>query len=67
MSADILPEQEHVTQELVLNILKKNEKSENVKILEFSTGPATERGENWNSTLVRSDMITLNTKHCLIS
>ena len=53
MSAETVAEPEHVTQEMVLNILKKNENTENVKILEFSTGPAAERGENWSSTLLR--------------
>jgi len=43
-----------VSQEMILDILKKIEKSDDViKIVKFSTGPSSERGENWSSLLIR--------------
>ena len=43
-----------VSEEMILDILKKMEKSDDViRIVEFSTGPSSERGENWSSSLIR--------------
>ncbi len=48
------PKRRILDEEMVLNILKKIEDIDAViEILEFSTGPATERGENWSSSLLR--------------
>jgi hypothetical protein len=42
-----------VTSELIVEILKKVEKTEKIEILEFATRSAVEKGENWSSTLIR--------------
>ena len=45
--------QQLVTLELIAEILKKVEKTEEIEILEFATRSAVEKGENWSSTLIR--------------
>jgi hypothetical protein len=50
---------EIVSEGMILDILKKIEKSEEVKIVQFSTGSSSERGENWSSTMIRFEKIGL--------
>ena len=44
---------EVITLEVLERILKKVEKSEDVKIVKFFSGPSSERGENWTSNMIR--------------
>jgi hypothetical protein len=44
---------DRVTLEILEKILKKVEKNEDVKIVDFFSGPSSERGENWTSNMIR--------------
>ena len=48
-----IEEEQLVTLEMMVDILKEVEKTEKVEIIEFATRPASEKGENWSSTLIR--------------
>jgi hypothetical protein len=48
------PKRRILDEEMILNIVKKIEDIDAViEILEYSIGPASERGENWSSSLLR--------------
>ena len=44
---------EVISLETLERILKKVEKSEDVKIVKYFSGPSSERGENWTSNMIR--------------
>jgi hypothetical protein len=44
---------EIISAERLESILKKVEQCEDVKIVKFSSGPSSERGENWTSHMIR--------------
>jgi hypothetical protein len=48
-----IPEDPLVTREMVIDILKKFEGTKNIQLIQFETGPGTEKGENWSSILIR--------------
>jgi hypothetical protein len=53
MSEDGASEEYPVTEQMVLDILKKIEKTDDVRMVDFRASPGSGKGENWSSLLIR--------------